>query len=263
MSSTVSALVLGDINGHPGCRAPFVGVTGIIKKYRADFVVVNGENAAGGFGLTPEIAEQLFSAGADVITSGNHIWQKKEIFALLGSSERILRPANYPGGVPGKGFCTVTKKDFRLTVVNLQGRVRMYDIDSPFEAGLSLSRSLKAQSDAIIVDFHAEQHMEKEALAFYLDGKVQAVVGTHTHIQTADERILPGGTAYISDLGMTGPSGSVIGVDPAMSIQRSLSQMPLKMDILDSPGVIRGVCIDFTREGIPARIVRVEEHPGL
>jgi 2',3'-cyclic-nucleotide 2'-phosphodiesterase len=259
----MSALVLGDIIGHPGCRALFVGLTGLIKKYRADIVVANGENAAGGFGLTPDIAEQLFGVGVDVITSGNHIWQKKEIFAYLGSNDRVLRPANYPGGAPGKGYCTVTKRDFRFTVVNLQGRVRMYDVDSPFETGLKLSRSLESQSDAIIVDFHAEQQMEKEALALYLDGKVHALVGTHTHVQTADERILPGGTAFISDLGMTGPAGSVIGVDPAISIQRSLSQMPLKMDVLDAPGVIRGVHIEFAKDGNAERIERIEERPGL
>jgi metallophosphoesterase (TIGR00282 family) len=199
----------------------------------------------------------------DVITSGNHIWQKKEIFPLLNEDGRILRPANYPSDAPGIGHCTVSKKGFRFTVLNLQGRVRMYDIDCPFEAGRKLSRRLASDSDAIVVDFHAENHMEKEALGLFLDGEVQAVVGTHTHVQTADARILPRGTAYISDLGMTGPIESVIGVDPEVSIRRSLSQMPIKMGILDNPGIIRGVCIEFAREKKAVAITRISEYPGL
>jgi 2',3'-cyclic-nucleotide 2'-phosphodiesterase len=263
VSDNVNALVLGDIVGQPGCRALFVGLKGLIKRYKADFVVVNGENAAGGFGLTVDIADKLFAAGVDIITSGNHIWQKQEILSTLEKDHRILRPANYPKGVPGSGLHTVVKKDFRFTVMNLQGRVRMYDVNSPFETALSLYRSNKDQSDAIIVDFHAELPMEKEALALYLDGKVQAVVGTHTHIQTADERILPGGTAFITDLGMTGPSDSVIGVDPRISIQRSLTQMPIKMNIVDTPGVMRGVNIELSREGRAVSIERIQEYSGF
>ncbi len=263
MADTITALILGDIVGQPGCRALFIGLKGLIKKYNADFVVVNGENAAGGFGLTPDLADQIFGNGVDVITSGNHIWQKREVLKYLDVTERLLRPANYPNDVPGKGYCVVSKKEFRLGVINLQGRVRMYDLESPFDAAQSIVRSLNEHTDGIVVDFHAEETGEKEALALYLDGKVNAVVGTHTHVQTADERILPGGTACITDLGMTGPTGSVIGVDPEISIRRSLTQMPLKMEVLEMPGVIRGVAVEISREGKTLSITRIAEYPGF
>ena len=262
MADTVTALILGDLIGQPGCRALFIGLKALIKRTKADFVIVNGENAAAGFGLTPELADQVFGTGVDVITSGNHIWQKKEIYKYLDQSENLLRPANYPDSVPGKGYCIVSKRDFRLCVMNLQGLVAMYNLSSPFDAALSLVRSQKDRCDGIIVDFHAEDTAEKEALAIYLDGKVSAVVGTHTHVQTADERILPGGTAYITDLGMTGPIGSVIGADPQVSIQRALSQMPLRMQILEMPGVIRGVSVDISKEGKSLNIERIEEYTG-
>ncbi|MBN1686133.1 MAG: TIGR00282 family metallophosphoesterase [Spirochaetales bacterium] len=263
MADAVTILIFGDLIGQPGCRALFVGLKGLIRKHNADFVVVNGENAAAGFGLTPELADQIFATGVDVITSGNHIWQKKEIYKYLDKTERVLRPANYPPDVPGKGCCVVTKRDFRLCVVNLQGLVDMYNLSSPFDTALSILRSQKGQCDGTVVDFHAESTAEKEALAIYLDGKVNAVVGTHTHVQTADERILPGGTAYITDLGMSGPTGSVIGVDPEASIRRNLSQMPLKMEVLEMPGVIRGVSVDISREGKTLGIKRIEEYPGF
>ena len=260
MSDIICALILGDIVGQPGCRALFSGLKKVIKRHDADFVIANGENASSGFGLTPDIAGQLFASGIDIITSGNHIWQKKEIYDLLESCGQLLRPANYPSGAPGKGSCTIEKKGFKLSVINLQGRSRMYDINSPFGAGLTISRGLREESDCIIVDFHAENTMEKEALAFYLDGKVAAVVGTHTHVETADERILPGGTAFITDIGMTGPIDSVIGVDPSISIQRSLTQMPLKMDVIDNPAVIRGVKVHVDRNGTALNIERIKEY---
>jgi metallophosphoesterase (TIGR00282 family) len=241
----------------------FVGLKNLVKKHRADFVIANGENAAGGLGLTPDLADQIFANGVDVITSGNHIWQKKEIYKYLDRTEHILRPANYPKGAAGKGHCVLEKREFRLCVINLQGRVEMYDVDSPFEAASTIVRSYHDKADGIVIDFHAENTAEKEALAIYLDGKVNVVVGTHTHIQTADERILPGGTAYITDLGMTGPTGSVIGVDPAISIRRSLSQMPIKMEVLEMPSVIRGVSVTLSREGETLGIERIEEYPGF
>lgn len=263
MADKITALILGDIVGQPGCRALFIGLKSLIRKYNADFVIVNGENAAGGFGITPDLADQIFAIGVDVITSGNHIWQKKEIYKYLDSTEKLIRPANYPGDVPGNGFCVITKKDFRMCVINLQGRVEMYDLDSPFDTASSIIRTQSDAADGIIVDFHAESTAEKEALALYLDGKVNAVVGTHTHIQTADERILPEGTAFITDLGMTGPTGSVIGVDPEISIRRSLTQMPLKMEVLEMPGVIRGVAVDISKNGKTQSISRIAEYPGF
>ena len=263
MADTITALILGDLIGQPGCRALFVGLNNLIKKNRADFVVVNGENAAGGFGLTPDLAEQIFDTGVDVITSGNHIWQKKEIYEYLDKTDRILRPANYPNDAAGKGHCIVTKRDFSLCVINLQGRVDMYDVDNPFDAATGIIRKVKDQAIGIVVDFHAESTAEKEALAIYLDGKVSAVVGTHTHVQTADERILPGGTAYITDIGMTGPTNSVIGIDPAISIRRSLTQMPIKMEVLEMPAMIRGVSVTMSSEGKTLSIQRIEEYSGF
>lgn len=245
MSKKIRVLVLGDIVGQPGCRAVFLGLKSLIKEYKSDFVVINGENAADGFGITPEIASQIFAGGADVITSGNHIWQKKDIYPLLNSDQPILRPANFPSSAPGRGYVVIDIKGTNIAVLNLQGRKDFGNLDCPFQAGLSYSKKLKNKANIIIVDFHAESSSEKEALGIYLDGKVGAVLGTHTHVQTADERILPGGTAYLSDLGMTGPSESVIGSDYTISVRRSLTQMPLKHEVADNPAVISGVVLDM------------------
>ena len=245
MSGKIRALVLGDIVGQPGCRAVFVGLKSLIKEYKSDFVIINGENAADGFGITPEIAAQVFASGADVITSGNHIWQKREIYPLLDSDSPILRPANYPSTAPGKGSVVIEIKGVSISVLNLQGRKDFGNLDCPFRIGLEYTKKLKNKTKIIIVDFHAESSNEKEALAIYLDGKVSAVLGTHTHIQTADERILPGGTAYLSDLGMTGPSMSVIGSDHKISVKRSLTQMPLKHEVSKNPAIMSGVVLDL------------------
>lgn len=188
----MSALVLGDIVGQPGCRALFIGLKPLVKRYNADLVVVNGENAADGLGITPQIVSQLLSDGVDVITTGNHIWQKREIYPVLDENPRILRPANYPHCKVGRGHTVIEVKGTNVAVVNLQGRVRMSDIDCPFTVGKDLIRKLRDTNKIVIVDFHAEEPEEKEALAYWLNGMVTAVVGTHTHVQTADERILSG-----------------------------------------------------------------------
>lgn len=241
MANVLSALVLGDIVGQPGCRALFIGLKPLVKRYAADLVVVNGENAADGLGITPQITDQLIGDGVHVITSGNHVWQKREIYPVLNGNERLIRPANYPHCKVGRGHTIVDIKGTNVAVVNLQGRVRMSDIDCPFTVGKELIRKLKDANKVIIVDFHAEASEEKEALAYWLDGMATAVVGTHTHVQTADERILSGGTAYITDLGMIGPQMSVIGVEAETAVRRSMTQMPLKMPIADGPAVINGV----------------------
>lgn len=194
-------------------------------------------------GITPEAAEGLFKSGIDVITSGNHIWQRKEIIPLLERDNRILRPENYPTGVPGVGLSLITKKQIPVAIVNLQGRVNMYSIRCPFRVGESLIRQVGKKTKVIVVDFHAELPEEKEALALHLDGKVSALVGTHTHVQTADEKILPGGTAYITDTGMTGPARGVIGMKRDISIKRSLMQIPYKMEVEDSAAVVMGVLL--------------------
>ena len=206
-------------------------------------MIANGENATEGQGITPEAAEGLFKSGVDVITSGNHIWQRKEIIPMLERDNRILRPENYPSGVPGGGLSLITKKQVPIAVINLQGRVNMYSIRCPFKVGEGLVRQLGKKTKIIVVDFHAELPEEKEALALHLDGKISALVGTHTHVQTADEKILPGGTAYITDVGMSGPVDGVIGMKRDISIKRSLMQIPYKMEVEESAAVVMGVLL--------------------
>lgn len=242
-SKTCVALLLGDVCGQPGSRALFLGLHTLVKEYRADLVIVNGENAANGFGLNAALMEQFFSLGVHVITSGNHIWQQEDLRGLLDSEKRLLRPANYPPQAPGHGSVVVDVKNFKAAVLNLQGRQSMPSIDCPFRSGLEAVQRLRKQTPLIFVDFHAESPEEKESLAFHLDGKVTALVGTHTHVQTADERILPGKTAYITDLGLCGPSDSVIGSDPSVSIAKQLTQMPLRTEIANTAPVLQGVCI--------------------
>ena len=257
MADVVRALVLGDVVGSPGSRALFFGLKNFIKKYKADVVVVNGENAADGFGLTPDDADRLFSVGADILTTGNHIWQKKEILGTLESEDRLLRPANYPPGVPGHGYCVVEKNGVSIGVINLLGRSRMgFDGECPFRTGKKLVQQLSSKTDYILIDFHAEDPMEKEALAYHLDGFASLVYGTHTHIQTADERILPGGTGYITDIGMVGPWHSVIGSDPEQSIRRSISQLPIKMEVIDNSPLVCGILVELS-EGKTTRIERI------
>ncbi len=255
----MNALILGDVYGTPGIRALFTALPSLRKEYRADFVVVNGENAADGLGITLKIAEQLFSAGADVITTGNHVWHNREINTLLDSEQPIIRPANYPPAAPGKGTATISVKDIQIGVVNLQGRRRMSSLDCPFRVGRELAKKLREKCPVVLVDFHAEDTEEKEALGFYLDGQISVLAGTHTHTQTADEKILPGGTAYITDIGMTGPRGSVIGSRKEISIQRSLTQMPLKMEVCDNSAVIQGIRVEIDGEtGRAKKIERIE-----
>ncbi len=265
MIKTLKALVLGDVVGQPGCRALFWGLQSLIKKRKADLVIVNGENAADGFGMTPGIVEGLFKAGADVITSGNHIWQHHEILPFLETEDRLLRPENYPPGVSGKGYCTITKKEVPIAVLNLEGRMHLSRLRCPFRVGKELINRLKKKTHLIIVDFHAETLEEKEALAIYLDGQITALIGTHTHVQTADEKILRGGTGYITDIGMTGPKDSVIGMKREISLKRSLTQMPLKMEVEDTTPVIMGVLLEIeVSSGKTLSIERFqEEFPAL
>lgn len=217
-------LFIADVIGNPGRRAA-KGLLRIVREQtRSDLVVLNGENSAGGFGITPDIVTELLELGVDVITTGNHVWDKSDILPVLDSQPRLLRPANYPPGNPGRGFTIVEKAGIRVAVVNLQGRVFMAPIDDPFRAIDELIVSLKGEADQIVVDFHAEATSEKQAFAHYVDGRVAAVVGTHTHVQTADERILPKGTAAITDLGLTGGLDGVIGMKAEISLQRQLRQ---------------------------------------
>lgn len=222
-------LFVGDVVGMPGRRILKAALPRLRGKHEPDLVVANGENAAGGNGLTPLTAEELFRAGCDVITSGNHIWDRKEIFPYLDAHEKLLRPANYPDPAPGGGVCLVQARDgSTAAVVNLMGRVFMSLVDDPFRAADEILHEIGARAKVIVVDFHAEATSEKIAFGWHLDGRVSAVVGTHTHVATADERVLPGGTAYISDVGMTGPYDSVIGMDKSRVMERFLSQRPVR-----------------------------------
>jgi 2',3'-cyclic-nucleotide 2'-phosphodiesterase len=218
----VRVLFVADVIGSPGRRAA-KGLLRLVRgELRADVVVLNGENSAGGFGITPETVSEFLELGVDVITTGNHVWDRKEVLPLLESEPRLLRPANYPPGNPGHGSVVVEAGGSRLAVLNLQGRTFMTAIDDPFREVDRLLVELKGAADAVVVEFHAEATSEKQAFMRYLDGRVAAVVGTHTHVQTADERVLPGGTAIITDLGLTGGLSGVIGMKTEASLWRQL-----------------------------------------
>lgn len=221
------------------------------ERYLPDFVIANGENAAAGYGITRSTAAELFESGVDCLTMGNHVWAQKEAYALLEQDSRILRPANYPEGVPGIGFGVYpTAGAGAVGVVNLLGRVFMDPVDCPFRVGMQAAERLGSQCDALIVDIHAEATSEKCALARYLDGKATAVLGTHTHVQTADETILAGGTAFISDVGMTGASDGVIGVRPDVVIHRFLTGLPARFEVpTGGPSQLNGVVIETDAGG--------------
>ena len=251
-----TTLLLGDVYGDPGCRVLSLKLQTLMKKYRSDFVIVNGENAFKGFGISPEQVDMLFGIGVDVITSGNHIWHQEEVLPYLDSKPCLLRPANYGNLVQGHGYAV---KD-GVCVINLQGRVNMMPIEDPFKCALDILKRLDGKIKTVFVDFHAESSEEKEAMGLFLDGKVTGVVGTHIHVQTLDEKILPQGTAYITDLGMCGPKGSVIGSDPEIALKRQLTQMPLKAQVLETVAQIRGVCIQSDPEtGKALSIERIAE----
>ena len=241
-------LMIGDVIGKPGRVALEHTLPGLRDARGVDFVTANGENLAGGMGLTVSTAEALFAAGVDVITSGNHIWDKKEIYPYLDESDRVLRPLNYgTHGVPGRGWGTYEALDgSEIAVINLQGRTWMTPIDNPFtEADRLLDEASEPLPPIRLVDFHCEITSEKNALGLYLDGRVSAVVGTHTHVVTGDERILPKGTAYLTDLGMTGPLWSVIGFDPATVLPRFINALPTRFEVGDGPVVLNACQVDL------------------
>ena len=240
-------LLIGDVVGPAGMRALFLHLTQIRKRWRCDLVIANVENAAAGFGLTLSQADELAGYGIDVMTSGNHIWQQREIWPRLESDARLLRPHNYPPSVPGKGVCLLEVGDVTVGVLNLEGRIGMAHLRCPFRVAQAEVAKIRKVTPLVVVDMHAESLEEKEALALHLDGTVSAVVGTHTHVQTADERILPGGTAYLTDLGMTGPRDSVIGMKADVVLRRSLTQMPLKMEVDEGPADICGALVTVDR----------------
>lgn len=251
---------IGDIVGSPGRKA----LEKILKSYRQeqgiDAVVANGENAAGGSGLTPAIAEELFSSGVDVLTSGDHVWKKREIYDYLERTDRLVRPANYPKNVPGKGSTAVEVRNGQtIGVINIIGRVFMDAVDCPFDRVREEIEKISQRTPVIIVDMHAEATSEKVAMGWYLDGAVSAVIGTHTHVQTADEKILPGGTAYITDCGMTGPFDSVIGRKKEQIITRFITQLPTRFELASEGIEVHGVVVDIDAStGKARKIERVQ-----
>ncbi len=248
-------LVIGDIVGRPGRQAVHRLLGGLRRQYKIDLVIANGENAAGGFGLSVSTAQELLDDNIDVITSGNHIWAQKDILPCLDDADMpILRPLNYPPGAPGRGYLVTGK----VMVVNLIGRVFMNTVDCPFRAMDGLLEGLKPKPPVIIVDFHAEATSEKVAMGRYLDGRVSAVLGTHTHIGTIDAQILPGGTAYVTDIGMTGPSDSIIGDDAESVLQRFLTQLPHRLSVGQGKPVLNAVLVGVdAKSGKASTIERI------
>jgi len=242
----VKVLVIGDIMGEPGRRAVERRLPKLVAEHGIDLVVANGENIAGGFGITPELAEELFEWGASVITTGNHAWDKKEIVDYMRREKRLLRPANYPDGVPGQGSIVVESAGGeKLAVLHLMGRAFMMTLDCPFQTARRELARLKKETPAVIVDMHAEATSEKMAMGHFLDGEVAAVVGTHTHVQTADEQMLPKGTAYLTDIGMTGPIHSVIGIKKEIVLEKFLTGMPRRYEVATGPAVFCAALVEL------------------
>ncbi len=246
-------LFLGDVVGKPGRAIIQEGLPSLKSSYNPLFVIINGENSAGGVGITPDIAEEFYKAGADAITLGNHAFNKREVFSYLSSGKPIVRPANLPEGATGRGLTTVTKNEITLAVINLCGRVFLDNYDDPFRESNRLLATLNTPH--ILIDFHAEATSEKIAMGWHLNGKVTAVIGTHTHVQTADAQILPGGTAYITDVGMSGPLPSVLGMDKDVILTRFRTSMPTRFEVANEPGVIYGVVITVEMESGRARSI--------
>lgn len=256
----MKVLFIGDIVGKAGRQIVNTYLPQLRKEHNFDFIIANGENAAGGFGLTAKIANQLFSLGIDVLTTGNHVFSKKEIFQIIDEDINILRPINYPAGVPGKGSLILNSNSgLTLGVINTSGRVFLSNLDCPFRVTKNAATALKKYTKNIVVDMHSEATSEKVAISYYLDGMVSAVIGTHTHVQTADEKILPEGTAYITDVGMTGPSDSIIGVKKDIAIKRFLTQMHIRLEVAKGPGYFCGAIITIDHEkGIATHIERLQ-----
>ena len=256
----MNILFVADIFARPGRRVAAAVIPELVKQREVSLVIANGENAAGGFGLTDRIVHKLHSYGTDVITSGNHIWDRREFIPYLDQSDRVLRPFNYPQDAPGIGATVVAARGGPpVAVLCLQGRTGMPTIDCPFRTGRAEVERLRAETPLVFVDFHAEATAEKMAMGFHLDGLATAVIGTHTHVQTADERILPKGTAYLTDAGMTGIRESVIGVRPEMAIQRFLTQVPTRFKPADGQAVLCGALVEADEaSGRATRIERLQ-----
>jgi hypothetical protein len=243
-------LFLGDIVGEPGRNAVSTTLPSLVERHAPDLVLANGENVAGGLGITPRTADKLFEAGIDVLTTGNHVYRHRDIYEYLDRSDRIVRPANYLESNPGKGFTVVERNGVRWGVVNLSGNIFMDAAYPAFHVADRIVSRLRDEADYVIVDLHAEATSEKVAMGWHLDGRVLAVVGTHTHVPTADGRVLPGGTAFLSDLGMTGARGGVIGVKKEQILERFLTQMPIKFETATDDVWVMGALVETGENGL-------------
>lgn len=256
-------LFVGDVVGRPGRRLVQRLLPSLRRELAVDFVVANGENAAAGAGITGESARELFDAGVDVLTGGNHIWDKEEGVAVVDRESRIIRPVNYPLGTPGRGFGIFTAGTERVAVISVLGRIFMAPVDCPFRSVDGVLQKISGQAAVILVDLHAEATSEKIALGWYLDGRVSAVVGTHTHVATADEAILPRGTAYLTDVGMTGAHDSIIGVRKELALRRMLTLMPVRFQPADGDPRLHGVLLEVdSATGRAVRCERIRHNGG-
>ena len=250
-------LFIGDVVGAPGRHGFAAAMPELREQHSPDLVIVNGENSAGGLGITEATAGELFDAGADVITTGNHVYRHREAYEYLDRAENVIRPANYPHANPGRGHTVIEVGDMRVGVVNLSGAVQLKVARSPFAEIDAILERLSGKADAVIVDFHAEVTSEKVAMGWHLDGRVAAVLGTHTHIPTADGRVLPGGTAYLTDVGMTGSRGGVIGVKRDQALEAFLTQMPVRFETAEEDVWVMGAVIEVGANGLAQSIAQV------
>ncbi|MDP4083109.1 MAG: TIGR00282 family metallophosphoesterase [Bacillota bacterium] len=262
----MNLLFIGDVVGSPGRDMVKEYVPKLKEKYRPHLTIINGENAAGGKGITEKIYREFLEIGAQAVTLGNHTWDNREIFEFIDDAKYLVRPANFPEGSPGKGIIFVKINDIEVAIINLQGRTFMTPSDCPFKKADSLIEMAKARTPFIFVDFHAEVTSEKQAMGWYLDGKVSAVVGTHTHVQTSDNRILPGGTGYLTDVGMTGPYDGILGVEKEAVLKRFLTSLPVRFEVPNTGRtLLSAVMIELDRKtGLTKKIERIlinDDHP--
>lgn len=243
----MNIMFIGDVVGSAGREMVKDYLPRLKRKYQPTFIVVNGENSANGRGITEKIAKELFEAGAHAITLGNHAWDNKEVFDFIEGEPRLIRPANFPEGAPGKGITYIKQPEGELAIINLQGRAFLPPLDCPFTIASRLVEQARKRTKYIFVDFHAEATSEKQALGWYVDGKISALVGTHTHVQTADERILPQGTGYLTDVGMTGPMDGILGMEREAVIKKFLTQLPVRFEVAGGPTQLNGVLITLDK----------------
>lgn len=259
-------LFIGDIVGKGGRETLISTLPSIKKKFQPTFTVVNGENAAGGRGITPQIAKSFYEAGVQTITMGNHTWDNKDIFEFIDNDKKIVRPANYPPGTPGIGYTYIRSNDVELAVINLMGRTFLPPLDCPFRVAEELIGTIRKRTPYIFVDFHAEATSEKQAMGWFLDGKVSAVVGTHTHVQTGDARVLPQGTAYLTDVGMVGPYDSILGMERDAVLKKFMTQLPVRFEVASGRNQFNAVVIDLqpsTGKAVKIKTIRVDDDNPL